>query len=84
MTDKQLERANSIHKEIKKIESFLFTAEKVWTGKLIKETSRYIIKSNGYGALNSTEYELDTVLKNKMLDVLRNELSELKKELSTL
>lgn len=81
MTDKQLSRANKIKKEIKRIEDFMFYAERVWTGKIIKETSRYIFKSSGYGALNSAEYELDTETKNEVLEVLRNKLKRLKNEL---
>jgi len=84
MTDEQLARANKVKSEIKRIEDFLFYADRVWTGKIIKETSRYIFKSNGYGALSSAEYELDTETKNELLVVLRNKLTRLKDDLSSI
>ena len=37
MDDKKLQRANFLKEEIRKLDSFIFTAEKVWTGKLIKK-----------------------------------------------
>ena len=84
MTDQQLKRANEINAEIKKIDYFLISAEMVWTGKLIKQTQKYVLKSTAYGAISSEEYELDTETKNEMLDVLRNKRDRLKAELNQL
>lgn len=82
MTDAELEKAVRLRDEIRHLESFISSAERVWTGKVIKRTSKYIIKSNPYGALDEAVYVLDTRMKNKVLDVLRNELSDLKTQLS--
>lgn len=81
MNTDDLRRANAIQREIKRIEGFLFYAERVWTGKIIKMDTKYIFKSNAYGALKSKELELNTELKDKMLEVLREYLRELKAEL---
>ncbi|MDN4069955.1 hypothetical protein QYF50_18800 [Paenibacillus vini] len=77
----KLNQTNKLNDEIKRLESFLRTAEKVWTGKIIKRTSTFIIKSNPYGAFDEAEYKLDTKTKNKMLDVLRENLADMKNQL---
>ncbi|MNM39319.1 hypothetical protein D3C81_500920 [compost metagenome] len=82
MSKDKLKKANEIDKEIKRLEDFLFNAERVWTGKLVKRTSKYIIKSNPDWMYKEAEYELDTETKNKMLDVLRDKLSNLQKQLT--
>ncbi len=81
MTDKDLEKANSLKKEIRELESFIRTAGMVWTGKIIKRDTKYIFKSNGYGGIDSAEYNLNTEMKDKVLDVLREHLTNLKKQL---
>lgn len=82
MTDKELRYANEIKKEINELESFIFTAERVWTGKIIKRKAKYIFKADGYGAFNSKEYEMNTEMKNRVLEVLKDRLVELKNKLS--
>lgn len=84
MTSTDLERANEINKEIRELESFIFTASRVWEGKLIRQEQRYIFKTISYGAFSSEEYFMNTDIKNKVLDVLRNHLEELKEELRQL
>lgn len=37
MDNKKLQRANSLKEEIQKLDNFISSAEKVWTGKLIKK-----------------------------------------------
>lgn len=81
MTIDELNKANKIKDEIKKLEDFIWRAEITWTGKIIKQTSRYIFKSNAYGTMESKEYELDTEMKNRVIDVLRERLKELYSEL---
>ncbi|SCG82720.1 hypothetical protein DW1_1147 [Proteiniborus sp. DW1] len=81
MTKAELLKANEIRSEIDKLEDFIWQAEKTWTGKIIKQTSRYIFKSNAYGTMESAEYELDNKMKNKVLDLLRERLKELYSEL---
>jgi hypothetical protein len=84
MDIKELSRANSLFKEIRELERFISSAEKVWTGRLIKKTSKHIFRSNAYGAISEAEFHLNTDLKNKVLDVLRDHLDELKSELENL
>ncbi|QJI52428.1 hypothetical protein [Psychrobacillus phage Perkons] len=81
MTETELEKAIKLKQEIKELDDFLFVAERVWTGKIIKKTSSYILQSVPYGAFKEAEYLMNTKMKNKVLDVLRSELSELKDQL---
>jgi hypothetical protein len=81
MTNEQLEQGNKIKKEIESLESFIRKAETTWTGKIIKKTSTYIFRSNPYGAMDSAELELDTEMKIKVLDLLRERVIVLKKRL---
>lgn len=73
MTEEQLYKANKINQEIKRINDFLFYAERTWTGKVV---------SNAYGMFESKSYEMDTETKNQVLDVLRNKLNKLTQEMS--
>ena len=84
MKYENLVKGNEIKKEIDRLEKFISVAEKVWTGKIIKEKTRYILKSSAYGYFEESSFELNTKLKNKVLDVLRAELAELKLELEKL
>ncbi|MEK3995475.1 hypothetical protein MKY29_12040 [Psychrobacillus sp. FSL K6-2365] len=84
MTDNELERANKLKLEIKELESFLFSAERVWTGKIVKQTSKFLIKSNPYGVFNEAEYNMNTEMKNKVLDVLKERLTDLKNQLKSI
>lgn len=84
MTPEELKEANLLADEIKELEQFISRAEKVWTGKIIKRISKFIFRTNGYGALSSEEYQMDTEMKNRVLDVLRDRLTELKKQLHNL
>ncbi|MNM10435.1 hypothetical protein D3C81_205610 [compost metagenome] len=84
MTDEELKAANSLAKEIKELDLFIWQAEKAWSGKIIKRKSSFIFRSDGYGALTSAEYQMDTEMKNRVLDVLRDRLTELKEQLHIL
>ena len=81
MTDKDLEKANSLKKEIEELDCFIRRAEMRWTGKIIKKDTKYIFKSNAYGGMESVEYNLNTEMKDKVLDVLRDHLQDLKNQL---
>lgn len=81
MTEKELIKANEVKKEIDKLESFISSAEKVWQGKIISKTTKFIFKSIAYGIIESAEFNLSTEMKDKVLDVLREHLKELKKQL---
>lgn len=84
MTNEQLERANHLKKDIKELENFIWHAERIWTGKIIKRDTKYIFKANGYGCFEDTEYELSTSMKNRMLDILRDHLKEMQEELANI
>jgi len=84
MTDENLNRANQLKKEIQELESFIWRAGKVWTGKIIKRDTKYIFKSNGYGAFNDSEFNMNTKIKDKVLDVLSYYLADLKEELKNI
>lgn len=84
---KVLKRANDIQKEIKEIESFLLAAERTWNGKLNKRVEyieKFFIKSNSYGIFEECELQLNTDLKNKMINILKVEVIRLKKEMTEL
>ena len=84
MTNEQLERANYLKKKIKELESFIWHSERVWTGKIIKQTEKYIFRANGYGAFNDSEYALSTGMKNRLVDVLKEHLKEMQTELDNI
>lgn len=84
MTNEDLILGNKIKKEIKELENFIHVAGSVWTGKIIKQTSKYIFKSSPYGVFNSAEYFMDTEIKNKVLDVLKDRLRDLKVKLDSI
>ena len=84
MTDDDLAKANELKKEITELENFIFYAESVWTGKIIKQDTKYIFKSNAYGSIKSKEFNMNTKIKNKVLNVLRDYLSSLRDELNSI
>lgn len=84
MTSGELERANKIQEQIKEIDNFIFYAERAWSGKLSIRKKKFVFRANASGVLNAEEIELDTKLKNKVLEVLRDELKLLKEELINL
>ena len=81
MKKEDLNKANEIKKEIDELEHLIWSAEKVWTGKIIKRDIKYIFKSNAYGMIEEQEYRMNTNIKNKVLDVLREHLNNLYKQL---
>lgn len=84
MDNEKLKRANKLEKEIRELELFIGSAAKVWTGKIIKKECKYIFKSSAYGFIDSQEYDMDNRAKNKVLEVLREHLEELRKEFENL
>jgi|UPI0006B453D1 hypothetical protein len=84
MTEEELIKANELQKEIQKLEWFIRKARKVWTGKIIKRTSKFIFKSDSYGMFEEEEYEMNTEVKNKVLNVLVEHLKDLRKQLESL
>lgn len=77
MDSKTLKEANKINEEIKELEDFIFSAE---TGKIDLKK----IITSGYGAFNRKEFEMNTDIKNKVLNVLYDYLKELKTKLDKL
>lgn len=84
MTNEELKRANYLKEKIQELDNFIWTAERVWTGKIIKKSEQYIFKANSYGGLAEAEYNLNTKMKNKVLDLLREHLKEMKEELTNI
>lgn len=84
MTNEGLIQANSIKEEIRELDLFIYSAEKVWEGKLTKRTSKYIFKSVAYGVFDEVEYNMNTEMKGKVLNVLRDHLKDLKSQLSNM
>ncbi|MBU3126752.1 hypothetical protein [Clostridium tagluense] len=84
MTSKELIKANIINKAIRELDLFISTAEKVWEGKIVKKSSKYILKSIAYGVYDEAEYHMNTELKDKVLNVLREHLKELNDQLNNL
>lgn len=84
MKDEELIEANKIKKEIDELETFISKAENVWTGKIIKRTASFVFKSNAYGVIDSAEFNMNTEIKNKVLEVLREHLKGLKKRLESI
>jgi hypothetical protein len=84
MKNEDLTLANRLNKEIRELDLFIFNAERVWTGKVIKRESKYIFKTNPYGAFSSEEFEMNTTIKNRVLDVLKEYLKELKEQLASI
>ena len=69
---------------VKELEFFIWKAESVWMGKIIKKECKYIFKSNSYGVIDSSEFNMNTEIKNKVLDVLKEYLVELKEKLESM
>lgn len=84
MTNEKLQRAKYLEEEINKLEYFIVCSEGRWTGKIIKQTQRYIFKANACGAKDDCEYFLDNALKDKLLVVLKEQLNDMKEELKTI
>lgn len=72
MMREELRRANELVKEIEEIEDFIDTASKVWTGKLV---------SGSYGTYGQKEFHMNTDIKNRVLEVLKEYNNELIAEL---
>ena len=84
MTNENLERANYLKKKIKELEDFIWYAERVWNGKIVNQTQNDIFKTVPYGMFEEREYILNTNIKDKLLDVLRENLKEMKTELENI
>ena len=88
MTREELIRANKINKEIEELENYIYKASMVWTGKFIatnyietKHLGKFIFRSSSYGTVEESQYDLDNEMKNEVLQVLRDRVTKLYKEL---
>ena len=84
MTRDQLIKANNLKCEIEELEDFISAAEKTWTGKLIKKNFLFMFESNAYGIYGDKVFNMKTEIKEKVLEVLREYLLQLKKQLDDL
>lgn len=80
MKKEQLTYAMKLNEEIKELENFLYAAEKVWTGKVNLKS----IIANAYGCFNQQEYNMNTKVKSKVLNVLQEYLKELKTKMESI
>lgn len=80
----KLNRMNWLNKRINELEWFIISARRVWHGKLTIEKQRYFFKRIPYGAMNETVFEMDTQLKEELLEVLENRLDTWREEFSEL
>lgn len=85
MTPEKLRHANKLYEEIRALERFIFNAERKWEGRLIRQTnSFFFFCAPAYGSLETENLELDKDLKNKVLEVIRNELALKREELDNI
>jgi len=84
MTEDKLNIANDLDKKIKDLQLFINKAENNWTGKLIQKSTYCIFKVEAYDSSMEAEYYLTTDEKNKMIQVLKDRLRELKLQLESL
>jgi len=82
MTSETLIKVNEIADEIKELEYFIWRAESVWAGKIVKQDTKYIFKTKSHGAMDSVEFNMNTEIKNEVLNVLKNYLQDLKNQLN--
>ena len=84
MDSKKLERANELEKEIKELDYFLWRASRTPAGKLtIKDRIMKVI-SKSYGIVKEEEFNLNTTIKSRVLDVLEQYKQELEEEFKNL
>ncbi|HSQ88826.1 hypothetical protein [Romboutsia sp.] len=84
MDIKQLNKANALNEEIRELDLFINSASKVWAGKLsIKDKIMRFI-SNSYGVIESKEFKMNTDIKNRVLDVLKEYKTELEEEFKSI
>ena len=84
MKQEDLYKATEIVREIKNLNDFIRVASSVWTGKLtIRKRILYFI-SSAYGIYNEEELEMNTRLKNKVLNLVKEYKMELENEFETI
>lgn len=81
LTNEELARANKLKKEIYDLDIFIALASMAWEGKIVRREQKYLFKTIPYGVVDESAFKLDGDIKNKVLDVLRDYLSEIKEEL---
>lgn len=84
MDSDKLKRANKLKEEINELDKFIFTASKVWEGKLTIKDKIMRFISSSYGAFQSKEFEMNTHIKNRVLDLLIKYKEELEEEFKNL
>lgn len=84
MDKDKLDKANKLQEEIGKLDSFINTASKVWSGKLTIKDKIMSFISNSYGIISSKELEMNTKLKNRVLKVVIDYKEELENEFNNI
>ena len=84
MTKEQLDRGIVIQAEIEDISRFIHNAEMLWTARLQIRKPKMFFKMNAYGAFTGSEIKLDNVLKNEVLELVKNRRDRLVQELNDL
>ncbi|MDP4146967.1 MAG: hypothetical protein Q8936_21255 [Bacillota bacterium] len=84
MTQDELKRAKELEKEIRELDNFIFTAERVNTGTIIKKFFKCIFRANGDWFVKTKEFNMNSKIKDRVLNELREYLKELREELTKL
>lgn len=81
LTEEEFLKASMIKKEIDDLEYFIKRSKKTRGIGIIKRDIRYILKSLPYGILGEKNIEINSELKEKIIDTLEQHLKGLKEEL---
>lgn len=84
MTHEKLIEANQLQQEIRELDYFIFCAKSHWTGQIIKKVDTYIFRADPYGGLETVNFNMNTAIKNRVLDLLRDYLKELEARLENI
>lgn len=84
MDYESLKKANELKKQITEFEDFIEGCKKVWQGKLVQEKKFFRFKRVPYGVFEEKSIVIESRIRNKMLDVLQEEIEILEKEFEKL
>ena len=76
----KLKRANDLDEQIRKLDYFIFYANRAWTGKLTIKDKIVKFITDSYGATQSKEFNMNTEIKDRVLKVLQDYKNELEEE----
>lgn len=84
MTDKELTRANYLSRRISELENFIYFSTRVPMNRFITHKYVSVFKYLSFGGLKGGEIEINESLRIKFLEILQQEVKELKQELEAL